>query len=180
MSALISLEDLGPRICIMGPSNSGKSTLAAALSRKTALPAVHLDQLYHLPDTDWQPRDQAEFLQLHHQAIHQDRWVMDGNYTKCLSERLARATGYILLDVSTPASLLRYLRRCYASHTRPGALEGGADNVNWAMIKHIAFVTPGNRWRYKQTLYPHIDLPKCFLQGPKAINDAYIRWNLSA
>jgi len=36
----LSLDALGPRICIMGPSNSGKSTLADAISRKTALPAV--------------------------------------------------------------------------------------------------------------------------------------------
>ncbi len=41
MNALISLEDLGPRICIMGPSNSGKSTLATAISHHTALPACH-------------------------------------------------------------------------------------------------------------------------------------------
>ncbi|PWK99581.1 adenylate kinase family enzyme [Pantoea allii] len=179
MSALITLENLGPRICIMGPSNSGKSTLASALARKTALPAIHLDQLYHQPHTDWQPRDEAAFLHLHHQAIHQDCWVMDGNYTHCLNARLARATGYILLDVSTLVSLLRYFRRCYASSPRQGGLEGGVDSVKGAMIKHIALITPANRRRY-QTLYSDLDLPKCFLQGQKAIDDAYRRWNLSA
>lgn len=178
MNALISLEDLGPRICIMGPSNSGKSTLATAISRHTALPAIHLDQLYHLPNTHWQPREKAEFLHLHHHAIHQDCWVMDGNYTACLNERLARATGYILLDVPMPASLLRYVKRCYATASRPGALKGGVDKVNWAMITHIALITPGNRRRYK-TRYSHIDLPKCFLQGTKAIDEAYRRWNLA-
>ena len=46
------LDDLGPRICIMGPSNSGKSTLADAIARACDLPVVHLDQLHHLPGTD--------------------------------------------------------------------------------------------------------------------------------
>jgi adenylate kinase family enzyme len=30
----MQLSELGPRICIMGPSNSGKSMLAAAVGRK--------------------------------------------------------------------------------------------------------------------------------------------------
>jgi adenylate kinase family enzyme len=89
MNTPVSIKELGPRICIMGPSNSGKSTFADAISRKTALPAVHLDQLHHLPGTNWIPRDHAEFLRLHADAISQERWVMDGNYTKCIEERLA-------------------------------------------------------------------------------------------
>lgn len=31
---------------------------------------------------------------------------MDGNYSRCLPQRLARATGFILLDTSTATSLL--------------------------------------------------------------------------
>lgn len=50
------LEDLGQRICILGPSNSGKSTLASAIGRKCGLTVIHLDQLYHRPGTDWEPR----------------------------------------------------------------------------------------------------------------------------
>jgi len=105
-----SLDALGERICILGPSNSGKSTLATAIARRRGLPAVHLDQLFHLPRTDWQPRPEAEFLALHDQAIRQPRWVMDGNYTRCLGRRLERATGLVLLDVPMAVSLLRYVR----------------------------------------------------------------------
>ena len=42
------LDVLGPRICIMGPSNSGKATLAEAIARAQGLKAVHLDQLQHV------------------------------------------------------------------------------------------------------------------------------------
>ena len=89
LRAVRPLDELGERICILGPSNSGKSTLATAIARRRGLPAVHLDQLFHLPHTDWQPRPEAEFLALHDQAIRQPRWVMDGNYTRCLDRRLA-------------------------------------------------------------------------------------------
>ncbi|WP_237387680.1 GTPase [Xenorhabdus sp. Sc-CR9] len=103
------LSDLGNRICVIGPSNSGKSTLANAISRKCNLKAIHLDQLFHLPNTNWQERSVDEFVLLHDMAIKEESWVIDGNYSKCLSQRLSRATGVILLDVSTPSSLLRYV-----------------------------------------------------------------------
>lgn len=123
------LAALGPRICIMGPSNSGKSTLAQAIGRACGLPVVHLDRLHHRPHTDWQPRPAAEFLALHDAAIEAERWVMDGNYTRCLPQRLSRATGVILLDVPTLTSLGRYLARCWSTGARIGGLEGGRDSV---------------------------------------------------
>lgn len=49
----MTLDELGTRICIMGPSNSGKSTLAEATGQAKALNVVRLDQLHHLPKTDW-------------------------------------------------------------------------------------------------------------------------------
>ncbi len=96
---MISLNELGPRICILGPSNSGKSTLAQAIASKVKRPIIHLDQLYHFPDTQWQAREEAEFRELHLNAISGESWVMDGNYVRTLPERLTRASGLILLDL---------------------------------------------------------------------------------
>ena len=95
----IQLADLGERICILGPSNSGKSTLAEAIARKRSLEVVHLDLLYHLPNTDWEVRPTDEFVALHDAAITGERWVIDGNYSKCMPQRFLRATGLILLDI---------------------------------------------------------------------------------
>ena len=53
----------------MGPSNSGKSTLAQAIARARDLEAVHLDRLHHLPHTDWVPRPESEFTMLHDAAV---------------------------------------------------------------------------------------------------------------
>lgn len=154
-----TLDDLGSRICILGPSNSGKSTLAQAIACKRGLSAIHLDQLFHQPHSDWRPRPEAEFLRLHDQAIQQEQWVMEGNYTRSIGQRLERATGFILLDLSTATSLFRYFRRSWFERDRRGALEGGRDSVKWRMIHHIAVVTPANRRRYAE-MYERIALPK--------------------
>ena len=168
----MTLAELGSRICIMGPSNSGKSTLAAAIGRRLALQPIHLDQFHHLPDSDWQPRPEAEFIALHDAALFGERWVMDGDYSRCLPQRLARATGLILLDTSTATSLLRYLRRCWFEHDRIGGLEGGRDSVKWAMIRYIAVATRANRRRYAM-LFNTIDLPKIRLASRGAVGAFY-------
>ena len=166
------LQDLGPRICILGPSNSGKSTLAAAIGAARELDVVHLDLLHHLPNTDWEPRPKAEFTTLHDVAILGERWVMDGNYSKLFPQRFARATGVILLDVQTSTSLLRYFRRTLLEKDRIGALDGRKDSVKWLMIHHIAVVTPKNRRRYAE-LFRDIDLPKISLPSAGAIKRFY-------
>jgi adenylate kinase family enzyme len=173
----MQLADLGKRICILGPSNSGKSTLAVAIGRKRGLEVVHLDLLYHLPNTDWQVRPTDEFLVLHDAAITGERWVIDGNYSKCMPQRFLRATGLILLDISTPASLFRYSRRTLFERERFGALEGGRDGIKWAMIYHIAVVSPQNRKRYAN-MFHDLDLPKVRLRSIRAIRQCYQRWGL--
>lgn len=176
---LTPLSALGSRICIYGPSNSGKSTLAEAIAHRRGWPAIHLDQLRHLPGTDWQPRPLEAFVALHDAAIADEAWVIDGNYSVCLPQRLQRATGVILLDVATPTSLFRYLRRSLrrSGQPRAGALEGGRDSIQWAMLRHIAVTTRGNRRRYAQ-LFAQIPLPKIRLASMRAIDHCYRAWGL--
>ncbi len=166
------LDELGTRICIMGPSNSGKSTLAEVIAQANGLEVVHLDQLHHLPNTDWIPRPPDEFAALHDAAIIGELWVIEGNYSRLLPQRLARATGFILLDVPTSTSLCRYFRRCWFERNRRGALEGGRDSVKWDMIRHIAVATRANRSRYRDTI-DGISLPKVQINSTKALAAFY-------
>ena len=172
------LTELGERICIFGPSNSGKSTLADAIARNRGLKLLHLDQLHHLPNTDWQPRPPSEFLALHDQAILGDKWVIDGNYSSCFPQRFQRATGAILLDVSTVASLFRYLRRTLFNRNRTGALEGGTERLKMEMIHHIAVATPQNRKRYAE-VFRQLPIPKLYLPSIRAIDACYHDWHLT-
>jgi len=118
VDAFMTLEDLGVRICIMGPSNSGKSTLAYAIGQARDMQVVHLDQLHHLPNTDWSLRPPDEFARLHDEAIMGSRWIVERNYSRLIPQRLERATGFILLDASTTVSLYRYLQRCWLKRDR--------------------------------------------------------------
>lgn len=176
--AQMKLSDFGDRICILGPSNSGKSTLADAIARKRGLTPIHLDLLFHLPNTDWLQRPRDEFIALHDAAIASERWVMDGNYSVCMPQRFQRATGLILLDISTPASLLRYFRRTLFEKERRGALEGGRDSIKWDMIHHIAVTTPKNRSRYRAT-FDQVNLPKLQLSSVRAIKKCFQDWDLA-
>ncbi|MFT3967928.1 MAG: AAA family ATPase [Sphingobium sp.] len=171
---MVTLEDLGPRICILGRSGSGKSTLAEAVARKKNLRPIHLDQLRHLPNTDWQVRSDAEFVALHDEALAGDAWVMDGNYSLCLRQRLGRATGVIKLDASTTTSLVRYLRRCWFERSRIGGLAGGKDSVKWDMIHHIVVTTRRNR-RRNEAQFAAIELPKIKLSTSRDLAEFYRR-----
>jgi adenylate kinase family enzyme len=171
------LSELGTRICILGPSNSGKSTLAVAIGRKLGMACVHLDQLHHVPHSDWKPRPAEEFMALHDEAIGRPQWVMEGNYSSCMPQRFQRATGVILLDVSTATSVFRYLRRTLVERDRLGALEGGRDSFKWSMLHYIALVTPRNRRRYLD-VYRQLNVPKLYLSSLRAIRGCYQAWEL--
>lgn len=147
MQTIPSLADLGRRIMILGPTNSGKSTLADAMARKLGIAAIHLDVFCHQPGTDWVPRDKAEFHALHDAAILEDAWVMDGNYTSIMPQRFARATGVIVIDEHFLKRYVRYFRRTLFQKQRVGALPGSRDSVKWLMIAWIWKTRNASKYR---------------------------------
>lgn len=175
----MKLEDLGPRLCILGPSNSGKSTLAQAIARKRGCACVHLDQLHHFPNTAWLPRPRQDFFALHDVAIGAEQWVMDGNYLGCLPQRLARATGVVLLDIPVTASLMRYLRRTWFEQRRCGGLDGAREQVRWEMLRHIAVVERRKR-KDLARIFECSSLPKIALLTVPAIDQFYRLEKLNA
>jgi adenylate kinase family enzyme len=177
MHPIPPLADLGRRIVIFGPSNSGKSTLAAALSSRLAIPAVHLDQLHHQPHSDWVPRPRDEFHALQRAAIAEPAWIMDGNYSALTAERLARATGAIVLDENHWLRLLRYFRRTLFERHRPGALEGSRDSIKWSMIHWVAVASRHNGARYR-SMVDGTDLPRVYCQSMAELKALYDAWRL--
>lgn len=171
----MDLDDLGDRLCIVGPSNSGKSTLAAAIGRVRGLPVVHLDQYWHLPGTQWVERGADEFAALHAAAVTGDRWVIEGNYSRWLPERLDRATGLIALESTTTATVLRYLRRTWSRQERVGGLEGTHDRVSLAMLRFLLGPSRRNRNRYRR-LQEESAIPSVLLPDRAAL-DRFTRAN---
>jgi adenylate kinase family enzyme len=169
--------ELGRRICVLGPSNSGKSTLAIALGERLGLPVVHLDLLFHKPDTDWEPRPLAEFVVAHDETIARDSWVIEGNYSIGIPQRLDRATSVIWLHGATLPRLFRYVRRTLFESTRAGHIQGGRDSLKWNMIHHIAIINPRNQRTYGAMLAER-DLPIVRILSMRELNRIYETWDL--
>lgn len=101
---------MAQRILIIGSPGSGKTTLARSLAAQTGLPLHHLDQLYWRPGwvaPDDKPAWRAQVAALSEQR----RWIIDGNYSDTLADRLARADKVILLDLSPFRCTWRVLKR---------------------------------------------------------------------
>ena len=97
---------------------------------------------------------------------------MDGNYSRCLPQRLERPTGLILLDIPTRTSLPRYLRLSWFERDRRGALEGIRDSVKWEIIRHITITTRANRKRYRE-MFARINMPKAKLTTARELTHFY-------
>src|SRR3990167_1737646 len=132
---MITLDKMGKRICIIGCSNSGKSTLAEALSKKLNIPAYHLDQYAHVENSKWKRQPDETLIEKHNQIIEQDSWIIDGNYSVCMKDRLDLATSVIWLDPNVFSSVLRYLFRFLKNDpNRPGGLAGAKNEFRFWLI----------------------------------------------
>ena len=100
------------RINVRGTSGAGKSTVAAELARRLALPYVELDALHHGPN--WSAPTAAEFRARVRavMAAAPEGWVIDGNYDSKLGDTVvAAADTLIWLDLPLPVKLRRVWRR---------------------------------------------------------------------
>jgi adenylate kinase family enzyme len=174
----VNLDELGERVCVMGPSNSGKSTLASAIGQARGVPVIHLDQYRFLPGSQWRLRPDDEFAALHDTAVKDERWVVDGNYSKLLPPRLARATGMILLDASAGASLVRYVKRTWGSEDRVGGLDGSTEKLNWEMFRFILTSEQVNR-RRNRDVFDELDLPKIIIPNRRDLGRFYCKEDLA-
>lgn len=177
MATIPPLADLGRRIMIMGLTNSGKSTLAVALSGKLGIPAVHLDQLQHRPNTNWEQRPEFEFVRLHDAAITGPEWIIDGSYSRVMPQRLARATGIIVVTDSLATRYRRYVARTLLQKERAGALEGGQDRLNWKMLGWL-WKTRNSVGKYQQVAL-RSGLPHVFASSWRELDALYAEWNLT-
>jgi adenylate kinase family enzyme len=178
MDGFLPLEALGDRIMVCGPSNAGKSTLAVAIGQKLGMTVFHVDQFRHRHGTDWVQRPDDEFETLHDDAIRNERWVMDGNYTHLMPRRIARATGIVLVGDNRWANLRRYFVRTLFQRDRLGSLDGGRDSIKREMIHWILGPSPRNLARYRQEL-PATGLPFVETRSMKELNRLYASWGLT-
>lgn len=138
------------RIMIIGYSGSGKSTLAGICAAQYGLPVLYLDTLQFLPG--WVVRDREEFRGLLAEFLKQDRWVIDGTYSRFFyEERMERADRIYFLDFNRFSCLFRAWKRylTYRGKRRESMAEGCNEKLDWEFIRWILWDTRTKAQRRK-------------------------------
>ena len=135
------------RVMIIGGSGSGKSTVARRLGNLTALPVIHIDQIFWQPG--WQERPEAERHALLQAAVATEQWIIDGNYSSTFEMRAGRADTVIFLDISTPRRIARVLWRTarYFGRSRPDITEGCPERLDATYYDFVVNWVGGYRRR---------------------------------
>lgn len=97
------------KVIIIGCPGSGKTTFAEKLNKATALPLYYLDAIWHKPDKTHISR---EFFDERLKEIFAlEKWIIDGNYSRTLEERIAVCDTIFLFDLPTDICLKGAIER---------------------------------------------------------------------
>ena len=136
------------RICIIGGSGTGKTTLSNNLGKELNLPVYHIDGIHHLKD--WEIRDKNERDQIILEKVSQSKWIIDGTYRSTLQQRLEKADCVIYLDYSTFAQIIGILKRFIKNHGKEKEeIPGCKERMNW---KFFWFVVNWRKTRRSEIL----------------------------
>ena len=91
------------RVIVIGCPGSGKTTFAKGLRDKTNLPLFYLDAVWHQPDRTHISR--AEFDARLSEMMLQERWIIDGNYSRTMDVRIRMCDTIFLFDLPTEVCL---------------------------------------------------------------------------
>ena len=140
------------RIIIIGCGGAGKSTLARQLGDKLNLPVVHLDKLFWLPG--WVEMEKDAFDALLLEEMAKEKWIMDGNFNRTMSQRLERCDTVIYLDFSRFACLMGVLKRVITTYgkERPDMGEGCPERIDFEFLKWVWNFNKNKRDRYYKML----------------------------
>src|SRR5579859_3838994 len=110
-ATLVGMEapPLGPRVCVIGTSGAGKTTLSLRLAALLGAEHVELDAFQHGPG--WTQATPEELRERTLAALRGERWVCDGNYGAVRQLVWERATDVVWLDYGLWTVMHRVVRR---------------------------------------------------------------------
>jgi len=132
---------------IFGRPGSGKSTFANHLGKTLNLPVYHLDKIFYTHN--WVERDKQEFLSLQQKMVNLDNWIINGNATKSLEMRYAKADIAIYFLFPRITCLRRIIKRRFTknNHIDDRALNC-PEKISWKLIWYMWTFN----WRAKKTV----------------------------
>ncbi len=142
------------KIIVIGQSESGKSTLARNIKEITGFPLLPLDLLWHTTDysiqaKQWFLQEQQTFM------VSNPSWIVEGNYTSTLEERIKEADKIIWLKVPRYVAIYRVvwrsLKRKINKKTRPDMPEAFTEKLNREYVEFLSFI-----WHFEENNEPKI------------------------
>ncbi|MFE6049900.1 adenylate kinase [Kitasatospora sp. NPDC056446] len=120
------------RIVIAGISGAGKTTLAAALSRRLGIRHIEMDALYHGPDWTRRPEFEDDVREL----TEGPAWICDAQYHRIVGDLLGtRADTFVWLDLPRHTVMHRVIRRSLLRATTRRVLWNG-NTETWHALLH--------------------------------------------
>lgn len=124
------------RICIIGGSGTGKTTLSNNLAKELNLPVYHIDGIHHLEN--WEKRDEGERDRIILEKASQDKWIIDGTYRSTLQQRLEKSDYVIYLDYSTIAQVKGVLKRFIKNRGKEKEeIPGCKEKMSWEFLMFV-------------------------------------------
>ena len=136
------------KVLVIGSGGAGKSIFATRLGRLLNIEVLHLDKLYWLPGWIESPKD--EWSKTVAELVKRDSWIMDGNYSGTLDQRLEACDTVILLDLPRTLCLWRVLKRgiMYRNSGRPDMASGCPEKFSLEFVRWI--------WNYSSRTRPKV------------------------
>jgi adenylate kinase family enzyme len=124
-------------VLVIGPGGAGKSTLARQLGNALGLEVLHLDKFYW--KAGWIEPTKDDWRTTVEELISRESWIIDGNYSGTLAQRIQACDTIIFLDLSRFLCLWRIGRRrlTYRSVNRPDMADGCTERLNLEFFEWV-------------------------------------------
>ena len=130
------------RICIVGCGGAGKSTLARDLGPLLGLEVISLDHHYWRPG--WVEPSHEEWAAQLRELLKGEAWIMEGNSSRTMELRFARADAVLFLDFPRRTCLWRVIKRTYLDRSNREQAPGCRQKISPGFLKWI-WTYPGRR-----------------------------------
>ncbi|HYK98133.1 MAG TPA: hypothetical protein VEU77_07040 [Candidatus Acidoferrales bacterium] len=121
------------RVCVIGNTGSGKTTVSRAIAARLAVPCVELDELHWGPN--WEEASADELIAKLSPIVAQDAWVIDGMYFRKIGGLvLRRADTVVWVDPPWLVTFARLLRRSLSRVIRRTQLYNGNRETFWNLF----------------------------------------------